>query len=156
MKSEFWNMLLTIISGVGVYILCELYAEFALRPIQEYKRLKAKVAKLLVLHAQYYSNPQLYDKSEKCPAWLAASNEIRELAAEVAAFAEIKPLHVFVFLAIPRKKNLLEAQSYLVGLSNSFFTTRSGEDRCVDRVIEYPDIIRKNMGISPKRQKTKR
>ena len=58
MKAEFWNVFVTIVSGVGVYILCELYAEFVLRPIQEYKKLKAKVAKLLVLHAQYYSNPR--------------------------------------------------------------------------------------------------
>ena len=156
MKTELWNLLATILSGVGVYVVCEWYTEFALRPIQEYKKLKAKVAKLLVLHAQYYSNPRFYDESENCPAWSAASDEIRELAAEVAAFAEIKPCHLWVFLAIPRKKKLLEAQSYLIGLSNSFFTTRNGEDRCIDRVYEYPDIIRQNMGITPKRQKEKR
>lgn len=155
MKAEFWNVFVTIVSGVGVYILCELYAEFVLRPIQEYKKLKAKVAKLLVLHAQYYSNPRFYDESENCPAWSVASNEIRELAAEVAAFAEVKPFHLWVFLAIPPKKKLLEAQSCLIGLSNSFFTTRNGEDRCIDRVYDYPDIIRKNMGIAPKRDKKK-
>ena len=58
-------------------------------------------------------------------------------------------------LAIPPKKKLLEAQSYLIGLSNSFFTSRNGEDRCIDRVYEYPDIIRRNMGIAPKRDKKK-
>lgn len=156
MNEDLKNLLITIFSGVAVYVLSQWYTEFALRPIQEYKQLKAKTAKLLVLHAQYYSNPQFYDESEKCPAWSAASDEIRELAAEVAAFAEIKPLQIFVFWAIPSKKKLLEAQRYLIGLSNSFFTSRSGEDRCIDRVYEYPDIIRKNMGISPKRQKKKR
>lgn len=155
MSEELLNLLITIISGVVVYILSQWYTEFILRPIQEYKQLKAKVAKFLVLHAQYYSNPRFYDESEKCPAWSAASDDIRELAAEVAAFAEIKPPQIFVFLAIPRKKDLLEAQVYLIGLSNSFFMTRNGEDRCIDRVYEYPDIIRKNMGISPKRQKKK-
>lgn len=156
MKTELWNLLATILSGVAVYVVCEWYTEFALRPIQEYKKLKAKVAKLLVFHAQYYSNPRLYDDSESCPAWSAASDEIRELAAEVAAFAEIKPCHLWVFLAIPPKKKLLEAQSYLIGLSNSFFTTQSGEDRCINRAYEYPDIIRQNMGIASKRQKKKR
>lgn len=156
MKTELWNLLATILSGVGVYVVCELYTEFALRPIQEYKQLKAKVAKLLVLHAQYYSNPRFYDESENCSAWSAASNELRELAAEVAAFAEIKPPHIFTFWAIPGNKKLQVAQTYLIGLSNSFFTTRNGEDRCIDRVCEYPDIIRKNMGITYSRKKTKR
>lgn len=156
MNEDLKNLLITIFSGVAVYVLSQWYTEFVLRPIQEYKQLKAKTAKLLVLHAQYYSNPQFYDESDNCPAWSAASNEIRELAAEVAAFAEIKPCHLWVFLAIPPKKKLLEAQSYLIGLSNSFFTTRNGEDRCIDRVYEYPDIIRRNMGIAPKRDKKKR
>ena len=156
MNEDLKNLLITIVSGVGVYIISQWYAEFVLRSIQEYKQLKAKVAKLLVLHAQYYSTPRFYDESEICPAWSAASDDIRELAAEVAAFAEIKPLHIFVFLAIPRKKNLLEAYHYLIGLSNSFFTTRNSEDRCIDRVHEYPDIIRKNMGITCSRKKTKR
>ena len=156
METEFRNMFTTIISGVGVYILCELYAEFALRPIQEYKKLKAKVAKLLVLHAQYYSNPRFYDENKDYPEWSSARDEIRELAAEVAAFLELKPNHVFVFYAIPSKKRLLEAQDYLIGLSHSFFTSRNGEERCLSRVYEYPDIIRKNMGIATKRQKKKR
>lgn len=156
MKTELWNLLATILSGVGVYVVCEWYTEFALRPIQEYKQLKAKVAKLLVLHAQYYSNPQLYDECEKFPAWSVASDEIRELAAEVAAFAEVKPNQIFVLGAIPPKKKLLEAYRHLMGLSHSFFTSRNGEDRCVDRVYEYPDIIRKNMGITYTRKKTKR
>lgn len=151
MGEELSNLLITIISGVVVYILSQWYTEFILRPIQEYKQLKAKVAKFLILHAQYYSNPRLYDESEKCPAWSAASDDIRELAAEVAAFAEIKPFHLFVFYVIPTRKHLGEASKYLVGLSNSFFTTRNGEDRSIDRAINYPDIIRKNMGISPRR-----
>lgn len=153
MNSEFWNIFATIVSGVIVYVICELYAEFVLRPIQEYKQLKAKVAKLLVLHAHYYANPQFFDESETYPAWSVASNEIRELAAEVAAFAEIKPCHLLVFMFIPSKKRLSEAQSYLIGLSNSFFTSRSREDRYIDRVYEFPDIIRKNMGITYTRKK---
>ena len=156
MNDDLKNLWITVISGVTVYVLSQWYTEFILRPIQDYKKLKAKVAKLLVLHAQYYSNPLVYGEGGNEAVWSAAADEIRELAAEVAAFAEIKPLQIFVFLAIPRKKKLLEAYHYLIGLSNSFFTTRNGEDRCIDRVYEYPDIIRKNMGITYTRKKTKR
>lgn len=156
MQEQLINLIITVLSGVLVYVISQWYTEFILRPVQEYKQLKAKVAKLLILHAQYYSNPQVYGDGGNCFAWSAAANEIRELAAEVAAFAEIKPLQIFVLWAIPRKKKLLEAQSYLIGLSNSFFTTRNGEDRSIDRVYEYPNIIRKNMGITYPRKKTKR
>ena len=142
------GMILTVASGVLVYVISQWFTEFVARPIQAYKGLKAKVAKLLILHACYYSNPWIYDTDGDSSAWKAASIEIRELSAEVAAFAELKPFHPLVFYAIPTQKRLGEASKYLMGLSNSFFTTGSGEGRCIDRVVEYPDIIRKNMGIS--------
>ena len=157
MSGESINLVFTIISGVVVYILCQWFTEFVLRPIQEYKQLKAKVARFLLLHAQYYANPRFLDESEKYPSWSEAKDEIRELAAEVAAFAEIKPMHFWVFYAIPRKKKILEAQRYLIGLSNSFFTSRHGADRCIDRVHEYPEIIKENLGITrEKKKKSKR
>lgn len=156
MKEQLSNLLITVISGVSVYVLSQWYTEFILRPIQDYKSLKAKTAKLLVLHAQYYSNPQIYDDGGDYSAWSAASADIRELAAEVAAFVEVKPFQLFVFYAIPSKKNLLEAYHYLIGLSNSFFTTRSRENRCMDRAIEYPEIIKKYMRITHERKNSKK
>lgn len=147
------DLTLTVLSGVAVYILSQWYTEFILRPIQEYKKLKAKVAKLLIMHARYYSNPRSYEDAEEYPEWTAASDEIRELAAEVAAFAEIKPKQFLVLWAIPSKKKLFVAYKYLIGISNAFFTSRNSEERSVDRIYDYPDIIRKNMGISYRRSK---
>ena len=156
MIEQLIGIILTVASGVLVYVISQWFTEFVARPIQEYKCLKAKVAKLLILHACYYSNPWIYDTDGDSSAWKAASVEMRELSAEVAAFAELKPFHPFVFYAIPTKKHLGEASKHLMGLSNSFFTTRSGEDRCIDRVCKYPDIIRKNMGITYTKKQTKR
>lgn len=156
MNAELWNLLVTIISGVLVYVICQWYTEFVLRPMQEYKHLKAKVAKQLILHAQYYSNPWVYDSDGNSTAWKTSSAEMREIAADVGAFTEIKPCQLLVLCAIPNKKRLTEAQRYLIGLSNSFFTYPSGEESCIDRVSDYPDIIRKNMGITCTRKKAKR
>ena len=89
MSEDLNNLLITIISGVGVFVFSQWYTEFILQPIKEYKQLKAKVAKQLILHAQYYCNPWVYGAEGDCAAWKFASQEIRELAAEVAAFAEI-------------------------------------------------------------------
>lgn len=153
LETQLSDLTLTVLSGVVVYILSQWYTEFILRPIQEYKQLKAKVAKLLIMHARYYSNPRFYDNAGDYPEWTVASDEIRELAAEVAAFAEIKPQQFLVLWAIPSKKKLFVAYKYLIGISNAFFTSRNSEERSVDRIYDYPDIIRKNMGISYRRAK---
>lgn len=153
MKTELWNLLATVLSGVLVYVISQWYTEFILRPIQEYKRLKAKTANLLILHAQYYANPQIYGDGGDFSVRFAASTEIRELAAEVAAFAEVKPFHPFVFCAIPTKKSLSKASRCLIGLSNSFFTTRARENVCFDCAIDYPEIIKKHMWIACSRKK---
>lgn len=42
MNTELINLLVTVISGVAVYVFSELFTEFVLRPIQEYKQLKGK------------------------------------------------------------------------------------------------------------------
>ena len=148
MIEQIIGLLITVVSGVIVYVICQWYTEFILRPIQEYKKIKAKTAKLLVLYACYYSNPLIYNEGENMSVYTAAANDIRELAAEVAAYAEIKPSQFFVFSAMPSKKKMIEAYHNLIGLSNSFFTTRIGELNCIDRVIEYPTKIKRSMRIS--------
>ena len=85
MNTELINLLVTVISGVAVYVFSELFTEFVLRPIQEYKQLKGKVSKLLVLYAQYYCNPQPHGSEDRSPDWLAASDALRDLASDVAA-----------------------------------------------------------------------
>ena len=153
MNEQLINLLVTIISGVVVFVVCQLFAELILRPIQEYKKLKCKVAKSLVLYARYYSNPQTLGKGGEYSAWACASDQMRDLAAEVAGFAEIKPWQIFVFYAIPNKQELNEAYHYLIGLSNSFFKDNTSEESCYDRVSDYPDIIKKHMGITQRRKK---
>ena len=121
MNTELINLLVTVISGVAVYVFSELFTEFVLRPIQEYKQLKGKVSKLLVLYAQYYCNPQPHGSEDRSPDWLAASDALRDLASDVAAYAETKPLSLFTFFIIPTKKKLSKASSLLIGISNSLF-----------------------------------
>lgn len=148
MKEEIVGMLITVLSGVAVYVISQWYTEFVIRPIQEYKNLKAKVAKLLILYAHYYSNPQACESAENYPRWEAAAADLRELASEVAAFAEVKPFHLFVFFAIPTKKQLLNATSNLIGLSNSFFITKHAEERHYHYIEQCRTSVKKNMRIN--------
>lgn len=150
MNQSLTNLLLTVLSGVLVFTIGQLFLEFVLRPIQDYKRLKAKVAKLLVLHAQYYSNPWTPNNSGDCTPWKKASEDMREVAAEVAAFAETKPWQPLVFYSIPSGDKLNEASGYLIGISNEFIV--SSDFRIREAAIEYPKLIKKNMRIKDKRR----
>jgi len=147
MKEQMLGMLITVLSGVMVYVISQWYTEFVIRPIQEYKKLKANVAKVLVLYARYYSNPIGYDEAGDSIEWEKASVEMREMASEIAAFAEIKPFHLFVFPVIPRKKRLMKASRSLIGLSNSFFINKKEEIRHAQYIEQYRDDIKKDMNI---------
>ena len=136
----------TVVSGVLVFVICEMFMEFLMRPIQEYKKLKAKVAKDLILYSNLYHNPVNLKENENHSNWSDGATAIRLLAAEVAAFAETKPGHIFVFYAIPRKKKLQEATSALIGISNSFFAAGDREI-FFQHVDECENTIRKTMRI---------
>lgn len=111
------EMVCTITSGVLVFVLCEWLKEVWLSPLQEYKKLKAKVSKTLIVHAQYYGNP-ISSVSQKSEEYAKASSEMREVASDVRAFAEIVPrLH----LGMPNAIKIAQAGSELIGLSNSFY-----------------------------------
>lgn len=121
----------TVISGVIVYVLGQYIKEIWLDRLQEYKSIKAKIAKALVYYANYYSNLHVgvapNEKYEK------ASDEIRQLASELTAFAETI---YWLRLGIPKPKILKEASSNLIGLSNRFYAPTQDS---VLRYIEYND-----------------
>ena len=107
----------TVISGVLVFVLSQLFIEYYLKPIQDYKALKAKIAYTLVYYACYYCNPQSSD--DKNGMQKESSNELRKLASETMAFAQIRPKFN---LSIPSKDDLLDVKSLLILLSNSCFS----------------------------------
>lgn len=110
----FW----TIISGVLVFALSQLVIEYYLKPIQDYKALKGKIAYALVYYACYYCNPR--SASSKDDMWNETSDALRKLSAETMAFAQIKPKsNIF----IPSKNKLLKVKDCLMRMSNSCFDT---------------------------------
>lgn len=123
---EIWNVIqcvlsseifLTVISGVLVFVLGQLFNEYFLKPIQAYKQLRAKIAYNLTLYAHFYMNPiKITQKNED---YSNASYDLRKLAAEVDSMIELKPLGNFF---IARKKTLCEVSKNLIGISNGFYT----------------------------------
>lgn len=115
-SQPFW----TIISGVVVFALSQYLMEVWIKPLQDYKKIKYEVAKLLVFNAPYYSNVlQLKDADEaRKLKYTSISEETRTLAAELRAYIELMPL---VHPGIPSKKKLHNASAELIGLSNGLF-----------------------------------
>lgn len=112
------NTFLTVVSGVLVFVAGQLFNEYFLKPINDYKKLRSKIAYSLTLYAYLYMNPVKFD--EKNSEIEEASYNLRKLAAEVDAIIEVRP---FGNVFIPKRKVLCEVSKNLIGLSNGFYKT---------------------------------
>ena len=148
MNENLVNLIVTVVSGVLVFTLGQLFVEYILRPVQEYKKLKARVAKELVRQAMYYENPKNIAICAEFPEWQKGSLIIRELAAEVLAFAEIKPPQWMAVGLIPTKKALTEVSQNLIGLSNIFFAPIDDMDFVGQKREEFTTEIEEVLHIS--------
>lgn len=127
------NTFLTVISGVLVFVISQLFNEYWLRPIQKHKELRAKISYSLTLYANLYMNPVTYEILNERKEIGVASNELRMLAAEVDSAVELRPCgNIF----ISRKKVLTEVSKNLMGLSNNLYSphpdiaAKHNEKRC--------------------------
>lgn len=113
-------MITTVISGVIVYLIGQYFHVIWLNPLQEYKRIRAEIARQLLLYANVYTNVIGYD--EECESrkekHIDVSNELRKLAASLEGY--IQTLYWFK-IGIPSKKKLSKVVSSLVFLSSSCF-----------------------------------
>ena len=134
----FVTVLTTVVSGVLVYVLGLLFNEYFLKPIQEYKELKAKISYALTFYANLYMNPTP-ESNEECSK---ASLELRKLAAALNALVELRPRgNIF----IPSQKCLAEAAKSLTGLSNNFCSPNPVET--MQRNEAYKQAACKFLGI---------
>lgn len=143
--SSMLTCLITVISGVLVFIIGQYLLTTWVQPLQKYKELKQKISYSLTYYAQYYSNvlKNSSDRSLQLPSlYEEGSDEIRKLASELRGFAEtISWMHI----GIPDKKVLYETSSILIGLSNSFFSPEDIIFETITHNIESVERIKKNL-----------
>ena len=132
------EVFITVISGVLVFILGQLFNEYFLKPIQDYKKLRAKIAYTLTLYANLFMNPVTLEAATQ--EYSDASLEIRKLSASVDAMIELKPLgNVF----IPKRSAMKDSAKALMGISNRFIvndTFDSSKQNDIDRKIIYKSL----------------
>jgi len=130
-----WDILgnqtfLTIISGVLIFILGQLFIELYLKPLQRFKQLRAKAAYCLTFYANRF------DLTTKISG--NTSEELRKMAAELNSFAIEKPLLLFNI----SRRRLRNAASAFIGLSNSV-----AENPNHDFINESTNIVSKTLRL---------
>ena len=95
----FW----TVLSGTCVFILGQIFVEFGLRPVLEFRKIRRKILYNLYYFSNRYSNSQMRVEDFEL---------IRELAAELKSYSYERSV-------LYRKVDMESAISGLIGLSNS-------------------------------------
>lgn len=145
--SNFVAMLLTIISGVIVFFVCEILRELWLVPLHDFYAIKSKIASSLKFHARFYGDPIDIKTGNKEIIALheAASNDLRQLACDLSGFTE--SLHLKA--GIPSKEKLFDASKHLIGLSNGLYKPYGvGSDQTqAEQNVKRVSIISEALGI---------
>lgn len=129
--NELTNIVITVISGVLIFILGQLFLEIIIKQLKRYKDIKAKILYNLVYYANLYSNPICHEdyKDEKISVlYDEAQHELRKLAAEIKGFSEEKWI-----IDYPRSQTIEIISSNLIGLSNSLV----GNEQHISILIEH-------------------
>ena len=138
-------MLLTIIAGVIVYVLSQLFDEYVLKPIHRFTLLKSTISYSLAYYGNLYKNPLSISKGadEKLVSdYQTASLEIRKVAAELKGFIEERPTLAFL---LPSGDKMMKAFHGLVGLSNSLFSADQKE--WLRNALNNEDAVISNLSL---------
>ena len=152
------TVLVTVISGVLVYILGEILQTVWIEPLQKYKQLKREVSWALSYYANVYTN--IIDRAVASETikteYSAVSDNLRKLSCDVRSFVETLS---WFRLGIPTKKRLVNAADELMLLSNSLYspyqTAPSPADgfknkQAADRIYSALGVYRKKKGLRKK------
>ena len=118
----FW----TVLSGVTVFALGQIFVKFVIDPIQDFYKLTGEIGHSLIYYANVYSNMDVCDESTR----KEAHETFRKHASELFMRTHMIPLYgLWAKLhLLPSRKNVNDANSSLIGLSNGCLVT-SGSDR---------------------------
>ncbi len=142
-KSNSSGILLTVLSGILVFVFGQLFIELIIKPLRRYKEIKAKIAYNLVYYTNIYMNPVTHKENENeviRDERLTVQKNLRMLAAEIGGFAYEK-----WFFNLPSKKKIYNVESALIGLSNSLVTENG--DIVVEMAEDRVRIIKESLNL---------
>jgi hypothetical protein len=132
------SSVLTVTSGLILFILSNLFLKLVLEPIVEVKKVIGKISNHLILYANRFSNvadiKQVMNNEELRKDILETQNTLRSLASELVGTVQIVPCYSFCARIglLPKLDNIKRAASCLIGLSN----TLTGNEKTSHILIE--------------------
>jgi len=129
----------TVISGVLVFVLSQYILKFIIEPLQEYKKIIAKIDNKLKFYANIISNPGILPRD----VILEYSDEIRSLSCELEQIYKQIPF-AFLRRLIKSQQLISDSASRLIRLSNSLYqgdALRNDEDiRKIRENLNIPEL----------------
>lgn len=136
------TVFITIFSGVVIFVLGQLTLKLLIEPVQEFKKTIADVALSLIEYSNIYANPGVAGvEVEK-----KASEELRKLSSRLNAQVYLIPFYGITaqVFRLPLKKQVVNAASDLIGLSNGVFKSPTN---LVSTNLKRAKSIRLTLGI---------
>jgi hypothetical protein len=111
------NIFITVLAGVLTYVLGQITVKLIIEPVQELKKSIGKVAHGMVMHASVISNPGV----PTTEVMHETSKELRMLSSDLHTHLRLVPCYpkTALVFGLPSRKQILDASSCLIGLSNS-------------------------------------
>jgi hypothetical protein len=138
MTNSLETALYTLSGGILLYMFNKLYENLFIEPRSHYISLKGKIKENLVFHANKFGQKDAWLNNQK--EFFDAFDEIRLLAAQCYSLSCLYRTARF-FKIIPRKKDLNEVGSLLIGLSNSVSSKKDFKD-IIDRKDKIERILK--------------
>jgi hypothetical protein len=112
---------LTVMSGTAVFVLGQILQKFFIEPIQELHKLRGEIADGLIFYANVYSNPR--NPQDLSNEYDRAQAAMRQLASRLLARTHAIPWYSLWdrLRFVPKRKNVAQASSFLIGLSNGVY-----------------------------------
>jgi hypothetical protein len=147
---------LTLIGGLILFILSNIFLKLILEPVQEMKKVIGEIHEETIYYSNLYHNPLIIEPwvskrkptDEQTQNYRDGSEKLRRLSARLRATENVIPLYEVTrrLFALPSSSKVDEAARRLIFLHNSMYQTGRG-DKWVDAVLEAEGTIQKNLGI---------
>lgn len=140
------GLLTTLFAGVIVFLVSQIIMELSVKPYSRFKELQGEVAYVIRMHSNRIHNPiRIGNDIYKNQDYINAQNEIRGVASKVFGYIQTVP---FVHLGIPSRKDLMEASTCLIFISNAFVVQHQEiELELLEKIDERIKIIYEKMRI---------
>ena len=111
------QIFLTIISGVAVFVLGQIFLKLVLEPVHRFKTTVSDISYALVFYADIYTNPGITGEEREAET----KQKLRTLSSELNAATYLIPKYEWVrfLFGLPDRDKVEKAAGMLIGLSNS-------------------------------------